>query len=92
MRPCANKKIFYNIFILQACAERLENYFRKIDSLHSATTFVPRKFLIFIPIFIHCKALKNYFKMPQRYHSTSDQDRERVVECYENSEDSTKTE
>ena len=37
----ANKDVFYNIFILQACAVCREKYFSKIDSLISATTFVP---------------------------------------------------
>ena len=41
-------KILYNIFILQACAACLENYFSQIDSLRSATIFVPRNFLLFI--------------------------------------------
>ena len=35
--------VFYNIFILQACAACFEKYYSKIDSLRSATTFVPSK-------------------------------------------------
>ena len=46
--PYASKNIFNSIFILQACAVCFETYFSKIDSLRSATTFVPRNFLLFI--------------------------------------------
>ena len=45
--PYANKKVFYKIFLSQEYVASLEKYFSKNDSLRSATTVVPRKFLLF---------------------------------------------
>ena len=69
---------------MQPFASCLQTYFSQIDSLRSATTFVPHNFVLFIAIFIHfiidCKVLQYHFKMPQQYHRANDQDREKAVE------------
>ena len=46
--PCANKKILYNIFILQACAACLDSISVKLIVYFLQKTFVPRNFLLII--------------------------------------------